>query len=166
MKNLALTLVAIGALTNPHIASAGNTLPAADAPVSADVVYIAGIVSFVTQVTEPMLRQIGCTYAVDDAATAAQLLELLNAAREIPQNTADLRQTFDIRNKVTIHFRDKKDQSVVIGARFSNGTYMTATWNGEPVLLRNDVMEKIKGVVQRGGYAQRNPKPSPECTEP
>lgn len=166
MKNLALTLMAIGSLTSPHIAAARDTLPAADAPVSAEVVYIGGLVAFVTQVTEPMLQQIGCAYAVDDAATAAQLLQLLNAAREVPQNTVDLRQTFDIRNKVTIHFRDKKDQSVVIGARFSNGTYMTATWNGQPVLLRNDVMEKIKDVVQRGGYAQRNPKPSTACAAP
>jgi hypothetical protein len=136
---------------------------AQDVPVSADAAFVPRYLTYITHIDDAILQKIGCKYRIIDSATANQLLTLLNAARDVPQDSLNPKQQFEVRNKIVFHFQDKKDLSVEFSQKFLNQSYLNANWNAQPILLRTEAVDDVRGLINRGGFVQINKNASGSC---
>jgi hypothetical protein len=154
MKKILFSLLAL----NLVCSAAGQ-----DIPVSADAAFIPKNLAYITHIDDAILQKIGCKYAITESATASQLLTLLSAARSAPPDASAAQPRFEVRNKIVFHFQDRNDISVEFSQKFLNQSYLQANWNAEPILLRNEVVEEVRAMVNRGGFVQLNKNASASC---
>ncbi|WP_156369497.1 hypothetical protein [Duganella sp. Leaf126] len=164
MKNLLFSLFTVASLL-PLASFADPNMDTGklDNPVSADAAFIPARLLFGTHINDAILQKIGCKYFIDGPDKSFQLLKILLTARDLPQDQLISRKKFEVRNKIIFHFKNSEDVSVEFGQKFLNQPYVNATWNTQPILLRDEVVAEIREVIKGGKFAQINEHASSPC---
>lgn len=136
-----------------------------ESPVAVDIVFVPDGLAFGTHINDAVLRKIGCTYLVQDPVISSTLLKLAVWARDLPQDSVNPKQKFETRNKLVFHFQNKDDLSVTFSQKYSNQTYLEATWNSAPIHLNIDLTEKIRAIVRGTRVEQSNKNAPASCDE-
>lgn len=165
MKKTALTFFLSASLSAPY-ASATDATPQSniETPVSADITITPYVFSFVTRIDDAILQKVGCRYLTSSPALAGRLLELVSVARDATEPQVSSPPSFEIRNKIVIHFPSSRDITVTFGQQFLTLAYLEGTWNTMPTRFQGSLVNKVHELVKQAHLEQTN-KSAPESCD-
>ena len=81
----------------------------------------------------------------------------------MPQDAVDPKQSFEVRNKVVLHFAHGPDVALAFSQAFSDVPYLVGTWDGAPIHLRTGLVKQVHELVRDARLLQVNAKASEYC---